>query len=55
VPQKCEIDCEVLVLLERPTNCLSKLKVYQLPACCPACIVHPSDEEDIFAAKWAAH
>jgi DNA-binding transcriptional MerR regulator len=53
VPQKREIDCEALVLLERPTTCTSKLKVYQMPACRAACIVHPSDEEDIFAAKRA--
>ena len=52
-PQKREIDCEALVLLERPTGCTSKLKVYQMPACRAACIVHPSDEEDIFAAKRA--
>ena len=50
-PQKREIDCEALV--QRPTGCTSKLKVYQMPACRAACIVHPSDEEDIFAAKRA--
>jgi len=52
-PHKREIDCEALVLLERPTNSISKLKLYQLPACRAACIVQPSDEEDIFAAKRA--
>ena len=52
-PQRREIDCEALVLLERPMGCISNLKVYQLPACRAACIVHPSDEEDIFAAKRA--
>jgi DNA-binding transcriptional MerR regulator len=53
-PHKREIDCEALVLLERPTRA-GKLTVYQLPACRAACIVHPSNEEDILAAKRAVH
>jgi DNA-binding transcriptional MerR regulator len=52
-PHKHEIDCEALVMLERPTTGARRLKVYQLPACRAACIVLPSDEEDIFAAKQA--
>lgn len=52
-PHKREIDCEALVLLERPTSCVPDLKVYRMPACRAACIVQPSDEEDIFAAKRA--
>jgi DNA-binding transcriptional MerR regulator len=54
-PDRREIDCEAVVVLDRPTNGASRLKVYQLPACRAACIVHPSDEEDIFAAKRAVH
>ena len=54
-PQMRRIDCEAFVLLERPTSGTSMLKVYQLPACRAACIVHPSDEEDIFAVKKAVH
>lgn len=53
-PHRREIDCEAFVLLDRPTNGFA-LKVYQLPAFRAACIVHPSDEEDIFAAKRAVH
>jgi effector-binding domain-containing protein len=54
-PQKREIDCEAIVMLDRPTNGAAKLKLYHLPACRAACIVHPSDEEDIYAAKRAVH
>ncbi|MBM3649336.1 MAG: MerR family transcriptional regulator [Alphaproteobacteria bacterium] len=54
-PQRREIDCEALVILDRPAVGLSPLKAYQLPACRAACIVHPSDEEDIFAAKRAVN
>lgn len=52
-PQRHEIDCEALVHLERPTDGVGELRVYQLPACRAACIVQASDEEDIFAAKRA--
>src|ERR1044071_9827199 len=52
-PHKREIDCDALVYLERPPNRAGTLQVYQLPACRAACIVQPSDEEDIFAAKRA--
>jgi effector-binding domain-containing protein len=54
-PLKREIDCEAIVVLDRPTNGASRLKLYQLPACRAACIVHPSDEEDILAAKRAVN
>ena len=30
------------------------MKLYQLPACRAACIVHPSDEEDFVSARAAA-
>lgn len=52
-PQKHEIDCEALVLIERPTNAATNLKVYQLPAYRAACIVHPSDEDHLSAAARA--
>jgi DNA-binding transcriptional MerR regulator len=52
-PQRREIDCEALVLLEKPASAPRALKVYQLPACRAACIFHPSDEE-AFAAAFAA-
>ena len=56
VPKKREIDCEALVLLDRPmTGPSTLLKAYQLSACRAACIVHPSDEEDILAAKRAVN
>ncbi len=54
-PQKRQIDCEAVVLLERPTSEASAFKLYRMPACRAACIVHPSDEEDVFAAKRAVH
>ena len=52
-PHKREIDCEALVLLERPISAPRSLKFYQLPACRAACVVHPSDEE-AFAPDCAA-
>jgi len=52
-PQRHEIDCEAVVLLERPTRAPRSLKIYQLPACRAACVVHPSDEE-AFAPACAA-
>lgn len=52
-PAKREIDCEALVLLERPAQPLKALKVYQLPACRAACVVYPSDE-DAFSSACAA-
>ncbi|MFZ5780697.1 MAG: MerR family transcriptional regulator [Pseudomonadota bacterium] len=54
-PHKREIDCEALVLLDRPAAAIAPLQVYRLPACRAACIVHPSDEEDVWAAKRAVH
>jgi len=51
-PQKHEIDCEALVLIERPTS-MPDLKVYQLPAYRAACVVHPSDEDHLSAAARA--
>lgn len=52
-PHKQQIDCEALVLLERPVSA-RKVKLYQLPACRAACVVHPSDEEDFASARAAA-
>jgi DNA-binding transcriptional MerR regulator/effector-binding domain-containing protein len=52
-PQRHEIDCEAMVLLERPARAPRRLKVYRLPACRAACVVHPSDEE-AFAPACAA-
>jgi effector-binding domain-containing protein len=52
-PQKREIDCEALVLIERPTSPAHDLKVYQLPAVRAACIVHPSDEDHLSAVTRA--
>ena len=52
-PHKRQIDCEALVLLERPVSA-HKLRLYQLPACRAACVVHPSDEEDFASARAAA-
>jgi hypothetical protein len=52
-PQRREIDCEALVLLEQPTSPPRGLHIYQLPACRAACVVHPSDEE-AFAPALAA-
>jgi DNA-binding transcriptional MerR regulator len=51
-PHRREIDCEAMVLLERPTRA-PRLRVYRLPACRAACVVHPSDEE-AFAPACAA-
>src|SRR5260221_472704 len=56
-PHKRQIDCEAMVLLERPISAPRNLKFYQLPACRAACVVHPSDEEAFApacAAAWAA-
>jgi DNA-binding transcriptional MerR regulator/effector-binding domain-containing protein len=53
-PHKQQIDCEALVLLERPVSARRSLKLYQLPACRAACVVHPSDEEDFASARAAA-
>jgi len=52
-PHKRQIDCEALVLLERPVS-VRNVKLYKLPACRAACVVHPSDEEDIASARAAA-
>ena len=52
-PHKRQIDCEALVLLERPVS-VRKVRLYQLPACRAACVVHPSDEEDFASARAAA-
>jgi len=56
-PHKRQIDCEAMVLLERPISAPRDLKFYQLPACRAACVVHPSDEEAFApacAAAWEA-
>jgi len=56
-PHKRQIDCEAMVLLERPISAPRNLKFYQLPACRAACVVHPSDEEAFVpacTAAWAA-
>jgi hypothetical protein len=56
-PHKRQIDCEAMVLLERPISTPRGLKFYQLPACHAACVVHPSDEEAFApacAAAWEA-
>lgn len=52
-PHKRQIDCEALVLLERPVS-VRNVKLYRLPACRAACVVHPSDEEDFASARAAA-
>jgi DNA-binding transcriptional MerR regulator len=52
-PHKRQIDCEALVLLERPISA-RKVRLYHLPACRAACVVHPSDEEDFASARAAA-
>jgi DNA-binding transcriptional MerR regulator len=52
-PQKRQIDCEALVLLERPVAA-RKVKLYRLPAFRAACVVHPSEEEDFASARAAA-
>jgi DNA-binding transcriptional MerR regulator/effector-binding domain-containing protein len=52
-PHKRQIDCEALVLLERPVS-TRNVRLYRLPACCAACVVHPSDEEDFASARAAA-
>lgn len=52
-PHKQQIDCEALVLLERPIAAWPGLRVYLLPACRAACVAHPSDE-DAFAPACAA-
>jgi DNA-binding transcriptional MerR regulator/effector-binding domain-containing protein len=53
-PHKRQIDCEALVLLERPVPARQSLRLYQLPACRAACVVHPSDEEAFASARAAA-
>ncbi|HYI07189.1 MAG TPA: helix-turn-helix domain-containing protein [Reyranella sp.] len=52
-PHKRQIDCEALVLLERPVS-TRNVRLYRLPACRAACVVHPSDEEDFASARAAA-
>lgn len=52
-PHKRQIDCEALVLLERPISARN-VRLYRLPACRAACVVHPSDEEDFASARAAA-
>lgn len=52
-PHKRQIDCEALVLLERPVS-VRDIRLYRLPACRAACVVHPSDEEDFASARAAA-
>jgi hypothetical protein len=52
-PAQREIDCEALVLLERPARLPGSLRTWQLPACRAACVVHPSDE-DAFTSVCAA-
>jgi len=52
-PHKRQIDCEALVLLERPVS-TRNVRLYRLPACRAACVVHPSDEEDFASACAAA-
>ena len=52
-PHKRQIDCEALVLLERPVSARN-VRLYRLPACRAACVVHPSDEEDFASARAAA-
>ncbi|HZB54265.1 MAG TPA: helix-turn-helix domain-containing protein [Reyranella sp.] len=52
-PHRRQIDCEALVVLERPVSA-RKVKLYQLPACRAACVVHPSDDEDFASARAAA-
>lgn len=54
-PQRREIDCEALVLLERPAQPLKTLEVYQLPACRAACVVYPSDEDAFTSVSAAVH
>lgn len=53
-PHKRQIDCEAMVLLERPISAPRSLRFYQLPACRAACVVHPSDEEAFIPACTAA-
>jgi len=52
-PQTRQIDCEALVLLERPVSARNG-RLYHLPACRAACVVHPSDAEDFASACAAA-
>jgi DNA-binding transcriptional MerR regulator len=52
-PHKRQVDCEALVLLERPVS-VRNVKLYRLPACRAACVVHPSDEEGFASARAAA-
>jgi DNA-binding transcriptional MerR regulator/effector-binding domain-containing protein len=52
-PHRRQIDCEALVLLERPVS-TRNVRLYRLPACRAACVVHPSDEEDFASARAAA-
>lgn len=54
-PHRQEIDCEAVVLLERPVPARRNLTVYRLPACHAACVVHPSDEDAFAPACAAAH
>ena len=41
------------MLLERPVS-TRNVRLYRLPACRAACVVHPSDEEDFASARAAA-
>jgi DNA-binding transcriptional MerR regulator len=53
-PHKRQIDCEAVILLERPVSARRNVKLYRLPACRAACVVHPSDEEAFASARAAA-
>ena len=53
-PHRRQIDCEAMIVLDRPVSVPRGLRFYRLPACRAACVVHPSDEEAFVAACAAA-
>ncbi|HKA19973.1 MAG TPA: MerR family transcriptional regulator [Blastocatellia bacterium] len=49
------IDCEALVLLNRPVPESKRIVVYELPAGANACVIHEGSDETIPEAYVAAH
>jgi len=53
--QAKKIDCEALILLDRPVPEARRIAVYELPAGVNACVVHQGNDERITQAYLAAH
>jgi len=49
-----KIDCEALMLLDRPIPEARRIAVYELPACVNACVIHQGSDDTIRQAYIAA-